>query len=447
MQKLNLYIDCTDLIETNLSTGIQRVSRNIVDFRFTAENNLGIICQPVYYNEEYGFIKVSGYKKNIIKNSVGYLYSVRLCLSQFRRFKRLIKATIPFLKFQEWIDRHWQGAIRFLLISPLFLIVAPIVAIAIIYAIFIPLRNHWKPNENDILIIPGSSWWTCNLQNGIKEVKVNMGRVAIIIYDLIPVTHPYVFTERSVKKFKSSLPFVITNTDLFIAISQTTENTLKQYLIDNISSITSTTTRFLLGAELDLIDQTLHVRKSLETLFLHKQQYLCVGTIEPRKNHSFLLDAFDKIWEHNHKIHLCVIGRYGWKSEMLQERITSHPLLGKNLSWFSDLNDTELFFCYKNAKALIFPSIIEGFGLPIIEALHFGCPVIASDIPVFREIGNDRCSYFSLDSPDGLVSLIDHFERFDELPGVVQSDDFKWISWEDSALEFYKIILRHFQET
>lgn len=444
MLKHNFYIDCTDLIETNLNTGIQRVARNIIDFRFSAQQKLSLTYQLVYYNMHYGFIKVPGYNNNDIKESIGYLYSVRFCLPQVWRFKRLAKAIFPFPKFQEWLEHHWKGKNRFLLMWPFLLIVAPIITIALIYTTLIPLQNYWKPSKNDILIIPGASWWVFNLQDGLNEVKANLGRVVIIIYDLIPLTHPHFFTGWLLNNFTSKFSLTTSTTDLFIAISQTTEDTLKQYLFEKIPSKIPATSHFLLGADLDLIDQTLHVRKSLETLFSESKPYLCVGTIEPRKNHVFLLDAFDKIWKNNHDVHLCIVGCYGWKSEILEERISKHPLFGRNLRWFKDLNDTELSFCYKNSKALIFPSIIEGFGLPLIEALHYGCPVMASDIPVFREIGGDNCSYFSIDSPDDLISEINHFESLGILSGTKQTGDFEWINWEDSALQFYTIIAEHF---
>ena len=444
MLKNNFFVDCTDLLETDLNTGIQRVARNIIDFRFSAQKKLGISIQPVYYNTEYGFIKVPNSDKTAIRSSIGYLYSVRFCLSQFWRFKRLTKATIPFSKFQKWIDHYWQGKFRLLLIWPLVLTITPIIVIALIYAMFIPLQNNWKPSKNDILIVPGSSWWTDDLSNGLKEVKANMGRIVIIIYDLIPLMHPEFFKDWLVEKFTSRLPYATTNTDLFVAISQATEKALIKYLSDHILFKQPTTTHFLLGADLDLIVNTLQVRENVQALFSNKKPYLCVGTIEPRKNHELLLDAFDEIWKNNQKVHLCIIGGYGWKSEKLIERINNHPNLDKNLTWFSDLNDTELSHCYNNAKALIFPSIIEGFGLPLIEALHYGCPVMASDIPVFREIGGDRCSYFSINSPDGLINEIRNFETSGKLACAQSTGDFQWISWEESALEFYKIIVEHF---
>ncbi len=80
------------------------------------------------------------------------------------------------------------------------------------------------------------------------------------------------------------------------------------------------------------------------------------------------------------------------------EQLQKHSQYGKSLFWLNDATDTELAFCYRNARALVYPSIIEGFGLPLVEALYYGCPVLASDIPVFHEIGGDHCTYFSLES-------------------------------------------------
>ena len=445
MIKYNIYIDCTDLIETDLNTGIQRVARNLVDNRLSAQQKFCITCQQVYFNTQYGFIKVSGYQKDDIRKSIGFLYSVRFCLCKFLHFKTLAKTILYFPKFQKWLDRYWQGTNRFLLMWPIFLIISPVILISLIYTTIIPLKNYWEPSKDDILIIPGKSWWTCNLENGISKVKANQGHVVTIIYDLIPLTHPYFFTKSIVEKFTSKIPFTSTNTDLFVAISQTTENVLKEYLITKKTLKDKSTKHFLLGADLDLIDQTLNIRKSLKTLFSICKPYLCVGTIEPRKNHTLLLDAFDKIWEKNREVYLCIVGCYGWNSEILKERINNHPLFGYNLKWFTDLNDNELIYSYKNAKALIYPSIIEGFGLPLIESLHYGCPVMASDIPVFREIGSNKCSYFTIDSPDSLVSQLIEFESSGKLAGVESIDEFNWISWEDSTLKFYEIIKSHFE--
>ncbi len=284
------------------------------------------------------------------------------------------------------------------------------------------------------------------MQRGITEIYNVKGHVAALLHDLIPITHPWYCSENYTCNFTHYLPFLVANTDLFIPNSQTTDNELKQYLHKNSPSRKPAISHFYLGTDLDLIKQTLPVRKNFQTMIATNKPYLCVGTIEPRKNHALLLDAFDRIWEKNHEIYLCIIGCYGWKSEKLIERIINHPLFGDNLTWFNDINDSELAYCYNNAKSLIFPSIIEGFGLPLVEALHYDCPVMASDIPVFREIGTDKCAYFSPDNPDDLVSLIEEFEIYGKLPGVEEKTEFKWPNWEESALEFYTIIAEHFAE-
>ncbi|MFT5728356.1 MAG: glycosyltransferase involved in cell wall biosynthesis [Desulforhopalus sp.] len=441
-----IYIDCTDLIQTDLNTGIQRVARNIINNRLLAEQKHGIIYQPVCYYKKYGFIKVQGCQKNDLRNSVGYLHNIRFYLNEYWRFKRLSKSIFPFSEFDNWIEHHWQIKKNWLLPLLLVLFVSPLALVAFVYTELIPPRNPWKPKKDDILIIPGSSWVDSNsdILSGIYAVKTVFGRVATIFYDLIPISHPQYVFESTVKEFTSNFPLIVASTDIFIAISMTTENILKEYLQKNTVADKPSTSHFLLGADLDPIKHTSEVRKTLQSHFKKNKPYLCVGTIEPRKNHTLLMDVFDKIWDSDQDIHLCIIGRYGWKSEKLEERIKTHPLFGKKLTWFTDLNDAELSYCYKNAKALIFPSIIEGFGLPLIEALHYGCPVMASDIPVFREIGGNRCSYFTIDTPDSLIAEINYFEKCGKPSCEQPTDEFEWVSWEESALEFYRIVTEHF---
>jgi alpha-1,2-rhamnosyltransferase len=85
-----------------------------------------------------------------------------------------------------------------------------------------------------------------------------------------------------------------------------------------------------------------------------------------------------------------------------------------------------LVYAYKNSKALVFASKIEGFGLPIVESLHFGLPVLVSDIPVHREIGKDQVTYFSLENVDNLVNKI----KNEELKNI---KNYQWLNWYEST--------------
>jgi Glycosyltransferase len=110
-----------------------------------------------------------------------------------------------------------------------------------------------------------------------------------------------------------------------------------------------------------------------------------------------------------------------------------HPRYGKSLFWFKNLDDDGLEYAYGHADALIMSSHAEGFGLPIVESLQRGLPVMASDIPVFREVGSDFVAYFDLAHPQSLVNLVQAYERTRAIPGVRSPREWRWIDWKDSA--------------
>jgi alpha-1,2-rhamnosyltransferase len=163
-----------------------------------------------------------------------------------------------------------------------------------------------------------------------------------------------------------------------------------------------------------------------------------VSTIEPRKNHDYLLDAFDRVWSKDIRVPLVIVGKVGWMCEPIVKRIETHCQWQKQLFMFNDLNDAELSYCYKVSKALVFPSQYEGFGLPIVEALNENLIVLASDIPVHREVGGEYCRYFDLSSPESLANLILDYEKNGYLPPARPPDSFTWLDWKESCLELIR---------
>ena len=171
--------------------------------------------------------------------------------------------------------------------------------------------------------------------------------------------------------------------------------------------------------------------------------YLMVSTIEPRKNHAYLLDAFERIWAEDSEACLCFVGKIGWKTEQLIERIRQHPQFQKKLFMFNDLSDRELEHCYTHARSLVFPSYVEGFGLPLVEAMQRGLPAMASDIPVFREIGGDSMVYFDLEQPETLARLIRQFEESGKFPAPLSLADWQWINWQQASQQLIDKIQQH----
>ena len=117
----------------------------------------------------------------------------------------------------------------------------------------------------------------------------------------------------------------------------------------------------------------------------------------------------------------------------LARRIRTHPELGRRLTWFEAGSDAELDYAYRHASALIFASRCEGFGLPLVEAMQCGLPALASDIPVFREIGGDYPVYFDPDDAASLRNAIRRFELRLSAGNGMQRTARRWLSWPESA--------------
>lgn len=125
---------------------------------------------------------------------------------------------------------------------------------------------------------------------------------------------------------------------------------------------------------------------------------LHVGTLEPRKNLDRLLDAY-ALLDPAHRPPLLLVGRYGWRQRALVERVHR---MGPSVRWLGEVDDAQLGRLYQHAAVLVQPSRDEGFNLPLLEGLSAGVPVVASDIPVHREVAGD-CAFFA--PPDDARSL------------------------------------------
>jgi len=165
--------------------------------------------------------------------------------------------------------------------------------------------------------------------------------------------------------------------------------------------------------------------------------FLMVGTLEPRKGHVEVLDAFEQLWSNGCDLGLCLIGKPGWKMEGFVERLQSHSEFKKRLHWLERPNDADLDFAYRHAAALIQASHAEGFGLPLLEAARCGTPIVCSDIPVFREIAGDDASFFESRSVEALTQVLRRFMERREppasLPGRVRT-------WHDAAEDLVRVL-------
>jgi len=265
----------------------------------------------------------------------------------------------------------------------------------------------------EILLLPDAYWAKMRIWPVVEQARQSGALVATVVYDLIPITHAEFVGEGMKEKFVEYLRCVASNSDLIVAISDTVRDQLQEYLpkICEPGSFCTDIRSFTLGAELVAIKS--EPRQELAELFgdTENNPYLMVATFEPRKNHKYLVDAFEILWKTNPQLKLCLIGRVGWQCDDLLAALENHPARNRQLFVFHDVTDAELQFCYQTSRGVIFPSIVEGFGLPIVESLWHGKKTFASDTSIHREVGKEDCTYFALENPVNLVEEVLSWEK------------------------------------
>jgi alpha-1,2-rhamnosyltransferase len=171
--------------------------------------------------------------------------------------------------------------------------------------------------------------------------------------------------------------------------------------------------------------------------------FLVVGSIEPRKNHQTVLDAFELLWQEGRAANLVIVGGNGWKSEAFIQRVQRHPLSKKRLFLLRRATDAELMLLYSKTTALIIASIAEGFGLPIVEALQRGTKVICSDIPVFREIVGEHAAFFEVTSPEALAKAVaQSIDACEPSPSRSGTPTMQWLTWRESAEQLFSRVVK-----
>ncbi len=420
-QRTRILIEATNSLTTTLNTGIQRVVRSVI--REAAKLDWPVECVPVVFRDgEFydarawlsrceGRLRRHATALRITRAAASLSSKVHPSLGSLpqRGMVRLRKIFYPATLMRQWDAYYWRTYGERIRFSP-----------------------------RDILITLDASWMY-DIWPALVEAQRQGCKIGAIIYDLIPIRYPEFCGGAHLHKFQDWLDAATDHADFLLAISESTRDDVEDYVR---SSDRGTRRRsdcfgsFRLGADFSPHSANGHCRRDVAMAFcgdVSARPYLVVGTIEPRKNHSYLLDAFDLVWRRHPRVRLCLAGAIGWNCEKTLERIRNHPRFGRSLLMFNDLSDAELQYCYRHAKALVFPSIIEGFGLPIVEALHLGLPVLAGDTPIHREVGHDFCRYFDLSAASSLAALVEAAEHRGDLPPKKAPSPFRPATWAESC--------------
>jgi len=305
-----------------------------------------------------------------------------------------------------------------------------------------------SPGSDQILILPDAYWTRRDIWRTVQRHRDAGTMIATVVYDMIPLTHPqYVGRKRS-QKFRTYLDQVIRHSDTIIAISKSVRDEVRNYIESQPQSdrLCRDVRSFVLGAELSVQssgNKESEVRPIVQSLFDKQHEhapYLMVASFDPRKNHAQALDAFDLLWKSHPELNLCFAGRSGSMCSELMERIETHPKLHRGLWVFHDLSDAELHYAYARCQGVLLPSIVEGFGLPIVESIWHGRKTFASDTPIHREVGGQHCEYFALHDALDLARRIEAWEAAGKTRGL-SLQRYVPTTWQQSSVQLFDEVL------
>jgi alpha-1,2-rhamnosyltransferase len=140
-------------------------------------------------------------------------------------------------------------------------------------------------------------------------------------------------------------------------------------------------------------------------------------------------------------VKLAIMGRPGHAAAGILRAIRSDRRFGDRLVLLDDCDDAEVDHAYRHARGLVFASIAEGFGLPLVEALRHGQTVFASDLAIHREVGVDDCRYFALDSAAALAGLLHDHETEHAGRGVPRRAVRQPLTWTEAAAHLLDAVI------
>lgn len=262
----------------------------------------------------------------------------------------------------------------------------------------------------------------------LREQKV---KPLFMVHDLIPLTHPQFCRTGEKEKHFVRLKNAMQIASGIICNSLSTMNGLVD-LCDEHHWLMPPSTVALLAP--DLPESSYTFRPVLNPYFVF------VSTIEPRKNHLMILRLWLELSEKmgDSTPRLVIIGQRGWGFDEVSALLKSSPTLDSLVTEISTCSDTDMVNYLKHAQAMVFPSFIEGYGMPVVEALVLGVPVIANDLAVFREFSGDIPEYVSVDRPDLWLQVITDYTAPDSCmraAQMVRMKNFEAPTWRGHFLK------------
>ncbi len=280
--------------------------------------------------------------------------------------------------------------------------------------------------------------------HNVPFLKKKNLKTTVTIHDLAFKYFPDHFPRKDLWELNFLTKLTIRKSDKIIAVSQSTKNDILKFYPEVKDEKIKVIYH---GFDSELFQKEFskgETEKVLESYKLKARSYLLyVGAVQPRKNLEILIDAFDIVKKDNSDVKLVLAGSQAWLWEEILERIKKSSfkddIILTNTISFQDLG-----VLYRHASAFVFPSLYEGFGIPVLEAMASQVPVICSKNSSLPEVGGDAASYFDGGSAENLAEkikeILDNSNLRSELinRGLAQIKKFSWGKCAKETLEWVK---------
>lgn len=291
--------------------------------------------------------------------------------------------------------------------------------------------------EDDVLIL-GMAWENLNIQRVLGELRSSVGFHLIqLVYDLIICLYPQLHHPSNYLPYTTHIKGVIADSDKLLAISESTKKDILKFAKqEHLPQPYVEVIR--LGDELLKKDKN-HKKPVIDGL--KKDFILCVGTVEVRKNHTLLYYAYKLAEEKGVKLpQLIIIGGSGWYSGDIQYLIETDPAMRDKIKIIHGVADDGLAWLYENCQFTVYPSMYEGWGLPIAESLAYGKLCLASSTSSMTEIAGEMIDYFS---PFDTLECMEKISRYSsdgvalkKMQDKIRSN-YKTTTWSKTAKQIY----------
>ncbi|MDP8996060.1 MAG: glycosyltransferase family 4 protein [Pseudomonadota bacterium] len=288
---------------------------------------------------------------------------------------------------------------------------------------------NWRkanPEPGDTICVLGNYWGSPSLFNFLRKQARRGMKIDVLIYDLIPLLFPEFSPKRFNHLYRKRLLELNSFVTRYFAISKATAKDLKAYIEQHSVTPVASISVIPLAQEFPFwvkADEQPPPIRSLVQTIAEKPFVLCVGTIEKRKNQSLLLGAWARLHQElgPELPRLVLLGKYGWYVEELKSLLDRESSVKAFATQISDATDAEVAFLFKHCLFTAYPSLYEGWGLPVGESLWFGKSCLTSSTSSMPEAGGDMCLY---------VDPANAVELYDGAKALVMSAD------KRTALEF-----------